>query len=376
MVKKIIWMGCHLLKRIAFKLRINEIYYRLMLPFSHDVVEENIEEARSNLENFSKRPIGTSITKNLLIEPPECDLQIIVPAYNVEKYLKYCIDSIISQKTKYSFKIVLIDDGSTDSTGKIADEYAHNSHVQLIHQENKGFSGARNTGLQKLFGKYIMFVDSDDMLMPGAIESMMDAAIKHDVSIVEGGAYSLYEDKKAVSYKHKETDEVKPLGIMNGFPWGKVFKRELFSKIHFPEGFWFEDSINSFLIYPSVEKALLITDMVYVYRQRSNSITHTAGKSPKCIDSYWIMEQLMAEHEKLGLPNNKEYYEKVMRQVIQNASRTKNTPKSIQKSIFILTCDLIENYLSNTKIPVQCEQLVNCIKSKDFGAFCLYCKTH
>ena len=93
------------------------------------------------LENFSSKPKGSCIRENALSCPFSCDLQIIVPAYNVEKYLKQCMDSILAQRTKYRFHVVLVDDGSTDRTGEIADTYLKDSRVTVIHQENRGFSG-------------------------------------------------------------------------------------------------------------------------------------------------------------------------------------------------------------------------------------------
>ncbi len=83
------------------------------------------------------------------------------------------MDSILSQETQYTYQVILVDDGSTDSTGSIADEYAADPRVQVIHQANKGFSGARNAGFNHIVGEYIAFVASDDILMSGAIEALM-----------------------------------------------------------------------------------------------------------------------------------------------------------------------------------------------------------
>ena len=104
----------------------------LLSSSAHKKSSLDVINARQNLSTFSPQPKGKPTTHNLL-ETPTCDLQIIVPAYNVENYLEPCIESILTQKTQYSFKIVLIDDGSTDNTPAIADKYADHPNVMVIH---------------------------------------------------------------------------------------------------------------------------------------------------------------------------------------------------------------------------------------------------
>ena len=207
--------------------------------------------ARNTLEAFSPKPLGNSIKKNDLVNPI-CDLQIIVPAYNVENYLEECLNSILSQETEYTYRVVLIDDGSTDMTATIADKYITHDNVIVIHQENKGFSGARNTGLNSLFAKYIMFVDSDDELCPNAIESLLKVAFENDCDIVEGGACYLMDEEVTNCFSHPAVMRIStPLDSFHGQPWAKLFKTDCFKQIVFPEGFWFEDTIMAFLLYRS-----------------------------------------------------------------------------------------------------------------------------
>ena len=107
--------------------------------------------ARETLLGFSPPPTGTAAADNRLLEP-ECDLQIVIPAYNVEAYLAQCMDSVLAQETKYTYRVILVDDGATDTTPAIADTYSDDPRVTVIHQRNKGHSGARNTGILEIFG--------------------------------------------------------------------------------------------------------------------------------------------------------------------------------------------------------------------------------
>ena len=332
-------------------------------------------KARNILNSVSPQPTGTGITKNRLQTPYEYDLQIVIPAYNVEKYLRECIDSVLSQKTKYRYKIVLVDDGATDSTPAICDEYANDDRVEVIHQKNSGLSGARNRALKQIFASYVMFLDSDDMLCENAIESIMNCAVENDAQIVEGGMYDFCENSITVNYEHKSTRKIEyALGLLAGFACGKVFKAALFENRSFPEGYWFEDTVLSFLMYPLVNNAYFIKDFVYKYRNNPNSITNLSTHNPRCCETYWITETLLQEHEKLGLPRDVLYLRKFFRQVLLNAKRTSAMSKEVQESIFVLSCELMDKYIDSSKVTPYWKALYKCMKNRKFEAYRLFCR--
>ena len=185
---------------------------------------------------------------------PEYDLMIIVPVYNTETYLIECIESLIKQNTNYSYKIVFVDDGSTDYSGAILDNYSKNEKVEVIHKQNSGIAGARNTALRNICGRYIMFVDSDDLLADNAVELLMNTALSKNADIVEG-SYVEFTDIKPVG------DE-KKISQISGYPWGKVISSDKMLNLCFPEGYQYEDTIISTLLIPSCKIASGLSGLI------------------------------------------------------------------------------------------------------------------
>ncbi|MBQ4166903.1 MAG: glycosyltransferase, partial [Clostridia bacterium] len=223
-------------------------------------------------------------------------MDIVVPCYNSESTLKDCVDSIISQETDHSFRLILIDDGSKDGTGSIIDSYmqtVRRPEITAIHQQNKGHSGARNAGLDILNSKYVMFVDSDDKLYsPNSLQTLLDTAFSFDADIVEGGAYYM----KNQQLKSKDLKPSGRIGVsdLRGMPWGKVIRSSFFGNIEFPENYWYEDSIMAQIIYPSAdpEKICGVDEVVYYYNVNSESISVKSRKSNKSLDSLWVTFRL------------------------------------------------------------------------------------
>ena len=167
-------------------------------------------------------------------------LSIIVPVYNTEPYLARCVESILSQSFAY-FELLLIDDGSTDGSGSMCDEYAEkDKRVRVFHKENGGVSSARNLGMQEAQGEWVCFVDSDDELLPDGLRTMVDG-ISEEVDMVMAGYYELVGETLLTDTLCYEADGMidqnKALLMMYpsadmpymGYPWGKLFKRDLVS---------------------------------------------------------------------------------------------------------------------------------------------------
>ena len=208
-------------------------------------------------------------------------VSIIVPVYNVGAYLRKCLDSILNQ-TYRELEILVIDDGSTDRSGRICDEYRKDRRVRVFHTENRGLSCARNLGLDEAKGEWIGFVDADDWIEPDMYELLIEKAVETGADIVECGWFREYP--KSTKIRKAETScyslslkaiEALLQGRLSYSVWDKVWKKELFSHIRFPEGRVSEDIA---VTYKLLEKANLVTGIsvpLYHYLQRDSSITRT-----------------------------------------------------------------------------------------------------
>ena len=183
-------------------------------------------------------------------------VSVIIPVYNVLPYLREALDSVINQTYK-NLEILIVDDGSTDGSGEVCDEYLSDPRVIVIHQKNKGLSGARNTGLDRMTGEYVAFLDSDDAFMPEMVENMLDVMIHNEAEI---GMCSYSNCLAELNILSPKIDKVRnPINdrelilssseSLNLFlsdqtrwsVWDKLYKRSIWNLMRFPEGENFED---------------------------------------------------------------------------------------------------------------------------------------
>lgn len=228
-------------------------------------------------------------------------ISVVVPVYNVEAYLARCIESIITQ-TYQNLEIILVDDGSTDNSGKICDDYniKYSDLIKVIHQENKGLSGARNTGLGHARGKYITFVDSDDWLSPDMVETMYGNLKKYNAQISGISFYQAYESGKLVGNSSKTEicvmDKEEALGKflfnenLTVCVCGKLYQTSLWNIVKCPEGKLFEDQYTTYKLIEQAETVVFDPNPKYYYYKRNGSIGHSAF-SDRTYDLYWGVQE-------------------------------------------------------------------------------------
>lgn len=239
-------------------------------------------------------------------------ISVIVPIYNVEKYLEKCLYSLIKQSYQ-NLQIILIDDGSTDASGTICDYFAEkDERIVCYHKLNGGLSSARNYGLKKVKGKYLTFVDSDDYVETSYIQEMYDALIKYsaticicDFNIVDESSYELKNDLEPLNTRCITSEEVRELlnrvdGWRYVVAWNKLIVSELFKDIVFPENRYHEDE---YVIHYLVEKGkntVIIRSKLYNYRQRLTSIMGSVS-DVKMIDAVDALEDRILYYDNEGL---------------------------------------------------------------------------
>lgn len=218
-------------------------------------------------------------------------VSVVIPIYNVDLYLRQCLDSLGVLGRK-DIEIILVNDGSTDSCRDICIEYKEKwSNIVFVDKENGGLSDARNKGTEVASGDFIYYVDSDDWLAPNAIDKLYQFALKQDCEVVQGSFYYAFDDHVQhinryyksdddtfVLNRHDTMQELIKNNYVKNFAWGKLYKTSIVKRHPFPVGKFFEDSYWQHLIIHDCTRYGVICEPLYFYRQRENSISSVLGK--------------------------------------------------------------------------------------------------
>ncbi len=212
-------------------------------------------------------------------------VSVVIPVYNVEQFLPECLDSVLEQSHK-NLEILLVNDGSRDGSGQICEDYAaRDSRIRLIHQENQGLSGARNTGIRAATGKYITFVDSDDAIHRDMVRYLLKLMKGHhaDLSacqkqLIREDSTPIRDDAAALIRVLEGTDACMDALIRSGdlevCAWGKLYRTEMFREVEYPLGKYHEDVFTTYRLAAQCSRIAIGGRKLYLYRQRGGSIMH------------------------------------------------------------------------------------------------------
>lgn len=257
-------------------------------------------------------------------------ISIIVPIYNVKDYIRECIDSILVQDYD-NYELILVDDGSTDGTSEIVDEYRFNSNVKIFHNVNSGPSKARNFGIDISSGDYIMFVDSDDKLYDFQCLSKLNIYInKYKSDVIQYKFAYLYNnylqkqkdivDINNLNNKNECLKKLNRYGNISCAPWDKIIKSSFLKekRILFPEGMFCEDVKWSYELYMAIDSIKVVNEDLYIYRQQRVGST-TFNKSKKTFNDlfeivkYFLYYSYSSEEEKTLYYNMISYWYLILR---------------------------------------------------------------
>lgn len=231
------------------------------------------------------------------------EISIIVPVYNIEKYLRQCLDSIERQNFS-DWECILVDDGSSDSSGKICDEYAsRDSRFCVFHERHKGVAVSRNIGLDACRGQYIGFVDSDDIIYPDMFQRLHTLIVEHDADVAQVSYEMLYPTEKKpkqlvesveIYNQAKVIAELISEKRIPNYLCIKLFKRDIVN-VRFPEGMLYEDVYFMTVCSRNIKKMVNAPDILYSYRQRKGSISKSFKNRIEYVRSILHRARLLRE---------------------------------------------------------------------------------
>ena len=272
-----------------------------------------------------------------MIEPL---VSVIVPVYNVEKYLEKCVNSLLQQTYK-NIEIILVNDGSTDESGKMCDNLAQeDDRIKVFHKKNGGLSDARNYGVERATGEYIGFVDSDDYIEEDMYEKLYKAIQRSQADMAECSMTRIYKnysekfyrgdnfqiDLDDEAYVREYIDNVR----LYGSAWCKLLKKEIAEKVKFPVGKIYEDCFYTLDLVKYLKKVTVISDSLYNYYIREGSITtksfsHSNMDYIECINSWEdYIDNYFPQFKQLMLKRKVIAYLSIFNQTLELKQRKNN----------------------------------------------------
>lgn len=241
-------------------------------------------------------------------------ISIVIPVYNVEKYISSCLESVLGQ-TFRDFEVIAVDDGSLDGSGRILDEFAKkDSRVIPVHKQNAGVAAARNTGIEKARGEWLYFIDSDDMISEDYLEGLYNTAVEtgSDVAAARNTLYYWGENDKRnynVICRQEGVAEISAKTVAKRITqvvvWNKLFRRDFVEKHHirFPEGVLYEDNYFYYVAMANIDRLPLSDTGVYFYRQREGSIMYCTRREMKNDNHIDVFLKILAYYKQNNLLN-------------------------------------------------------------------------
>ena len=328
-----------------------------VLPDKKHTAPDRSNNYQKLIELSKDHPI---YSQNTFVDSPlqeEVDVSIVIPFYCAkQEYIDVCLGSLMEQKTKYSYKVICVEDGSKDDTLSRLLKYQEKypEKVYVYHQSNAGISCARNRGIQLSNAKYIGFVDQDDWVEQDYIEKLVDAAFLKNADVVKCShkvvknqcTISTYVISDKILNGKTDTELLEYSGMI----WSGIYKKEILNKVRFPEKYWYEDMIARNLLYRCADIFVSISDVLYVKRKHDENTSTVlwTGKNNKCYDHLYLFKHLLEENDILGLQRNIVLKKSMLYELGQYLMwRTRGQETAKRKIAFIEACFVVQEYIDS-----------------------------
>lgn len=326
-----------------------------------------VSGAKQILETISPRPACPLVSAS---PPPDIstDISVIVPVYNVQSYVGACLESILAQDVPATMEVIVVVDGSTDGSEAIArDAAARDGRLRVIVQSNLGLSAARNTGIAAARGRWIAFVDSDDMLAAGHLAALVERMRVGDCDIVGSRWTKMHEDGSIGELGERKRTYMAP--------WGRLYHRRVWERLRFPVGCWYEDLVTPCCIQPLFHE-VLIDDAGYLYRSRPGSIVKESVFNPRALDAYWAFDEMLSWRRELGITYGAADWARFLYIMGPlTMGRTMFLDDASRRALFTALCDTAESLKELSGVHVEdsgywCD-LELAIRSRHYELWCL-----
>ena len=267
---------------------LDELIVTIILGFISGFILKDVFDCKKQLDSEKNKNF-----KNISYKKDKPFISVIVPVYNVEKYIEKCLNSLINQTLK-NIEIIVVNDGTKDNSQDIIDKYTKKyKNITSYTKKNGGLSSARNYGMKKAKGEYISFIDSDDYVDIHMYEDMYNKAKEKDFDLVVCNLKYVYDTKEVLASSNLNNDLLTKDQIKKSYlyiypaAWNKIYKKDLLKNIEFKEKIWFEDVEFLYRLYPNINNMGYINKHYYYYVQRDGAITSTFNKKLYDYISNW-----------------------------------------------------------------------------------------
>ncbi len=281
------------------------------------------------------------------------DVSFIIPVYNSEPFLERCLRSILCQQTTARYEVVCVNDGSTDGSAHILERLKEEfpDLLRVETQDNQGISATRNRGIELARGEYIGFIDNDDYVADGYVETLWQRRLATDADMIQIGHQTVDVRGKELSRStHPDVfvddDQREMQRYVTGFVWSGIHRKQVFADIRFATGYWYEDMITKMLLSRLCRRYAFVSDCLYAKTVHSGNASRRlwSGKNPKCLDHLYLVTRyadygtdvLHLDKRQLG-PN-------VLNELRLLWGRTKGMSRRVREAAFVMGVELLRKY--------------------------------